>query len=58
MPWVLKKTPDLPNQKALYVAPDGSKKSYTTLYGARRFATEEEADLNACGNERAVHVVE
>ena len=58
MPWVLKKTPDLPRQKALYVAPAGSKKSYTTIDCARRFTTEEEADLNACGNEHPVYVAD
>jgi hypothetical protein len=40
-----------------YVAPGGQKKSYTSnLDDARAFRSREDAERNACGNERAVAV--
>lgn len=36
-----------------YVAPAGSKRSYTKdILSARRFDTQEEAERDACGNEK------
>jgi hypothetical protein len=54
MPYVLKKV--VPSRKP-YVNWSGSKSSYTAkIEHARRYATLELAQADACGNERAVYV--
>lgn len=43
------------NDDGKFVAPPGSKKSYTSsLQHARQFASREEAEGHRCGNERIV----
>lgn len=43
------------NEDGKYVAPAGSKSSYTTkLEKARTFPTREAAERDACGNERVL----
>ena len=45
------------NEDGKYVAPPGSKHSYTTrLERARTFSTREAAQADCCGNEHAVAV--
>lgn len=45
------------NEDGRYVAPSGSKNSYTTkLEHAKTYRTREAAQSDACGNERAVAV--
>lgn len=54
MPYILKKTEGGPKP---YVAEAGSESSYTASKAkARRFATREAAEADACGNETAVYV--
>lgn len=49
MGWVLQRSGD-----GAYVAPSGSSSSYTRdLKRAKRYATREQAEADACGNEYA-----
>lgn len=59
MPYVLKRNPEPGHggRLAPYVARPGSARSYVRdLAAARLFATREEAEAEACGNESAVQV--
>jgi hypothetical protein len=53
MPWIIRNV-----ETNKYVSPSGSEKSYTTdPTKARRFDTKEQAEADACSNERAVDLM-